>query len=195
MPTANTTTKLDAVNTMLFTIGESPVNTLEGGTVVDAVTAEQTLDRVSRQIQSEGWSFNTEKCFPLMRQAFAPFVIYVPDTALSCDPTDKTMNIVVRGGRLYDLDNHTFTFPDTPKIDCDIIWSLPFEDIPETARNYITIRAARIFQAGAVSSETLNSFSDRDEYEAKARFRKTVARVRDKNLLTASSSVARILAR
>ena len=194
--TLNTTPKLDAVNSMLFPIGESPVNTLEGGNVVDAVTAEQVLDRVSREVQSEGWAFNHEKCFPLLRQAFSPYVIYVPDTALSCDPSDKSSQIIVRGDRLYDLENHTYNFPDdTTKVECDIVWHLPFEDLPETAKRFITIRAARIFQAGAVGSDTLNSFSDRDEFEAKSRFRKANSRVRDKNLLTANLSVARILAR
>lgn len=188
-----TTTRLDAVNSMLFTIGESPVNTLDGGNVI-AVTAEQALDRVSREIQSEGWAFNTEKGFPLTRQS-DPEVFYVPDTALSCDPSDKDAKIVVRGNRLYDLENHTYTFPDTAQIDCDIIWNLPFDDLPETAKRYITVRAARIFQAGAVGSDTLNAFSDRDEFEAKARFRKANSRVRDKNLLKANLSIARILAR
>ncbi len=189
------TTKLEAVNTMLFTIGESPVNTLEGGTVVDAVTAEQTLDNVSREIQSDGWAFNTEKGFPLSRAAFAPLVFNVPENALTCDPSDKSAQIVVRAGKLYDLENHTFEFPDTTSIDCDIIWQLEFEDLPETARRYITIRAARIFQAGAVGSDTLNSFVDRDEYEARARFRKLNSRVRDKNLLNSNYSISRILAR
>ncbi len=190
----NTTTKLDAVNTMLFTIGESPVNTLEGGNVVDAVTAEQTLDRVSREVQSSGWSFNHEKNFPLNRDSTS-LNFLVPDTALSCDPSDKSRGIVVRAGKLYDLKNHTFTFSDDTQIECDIIWNFSFEDLPETAKRFITIRAARIYQAGAVSSETLNAFTDRDEFEAKVRFRKDNARVLDKNLLTSNYSVARILAR
>lgn len=193
--TTRITTKLSAVNSMLFTIGESPVNTLSGGTVVDAVTAEQVLDDVSVEIQSEGWAFNEEKNFPLTRQAFQPYVFYVPDTALECDPSDKSSKIIKRGNRLYDLENHTFNFPETTQIECDVIWLLPFEDLPETARRFITIRAARIFQAGTVGSEKLNSFSDRDEFQAQARFRKANARVRDKNLLTDNYSVARILAR
>jgi hypothetical protein len=191
----NSTTKLAAVNTMLFTIGESPVNTLSGGSGVDAVTAVQTLDAVAREVQSEGWAFNTEKSYPLLRQAFAPLVIYVPDAALECDPSDPTAEIVVRGNRLYDLKNHTFEFPDTPKINCDIIWNFEFDELPETARRYITIRASRIFQDGAVGSETLHTFTERDEFQARARFRKGNSRVRDKNLLRGSASVARILQR
>lgn len=190
-----TSTKLDAVNSMLFAIGESPVNTLEGGNAVDAVMAEQVLDTVSREVQSEGWPFNSDTCFPLTRPMLEPFYIYVPETALACDPTDKHSNIVVRGDKLYDRDNHSFIFPEPTTVECDIVWLLPFDELPETAKRYITIRAARIFQAGAVGSDKLDFFTDRDEQRAQIKFRKAVTRVRDKNLLTASTAIARILAR
>lgn len=193
--TPTTTSKLDAVNHMLFTIGESPVNTLEGGNVVDAVTAQKVLDRVTLEVQSEGWGFNTDKEFPLHRQAFSPLVIYVPDTAIHCDPSDKTDEVVVRGNRLYDTKNHTFEFPDRASVKCDIIWAFGFDELPETARSYITIRASRIFQDGVVGSDSIHTYTERDEFQARARFRKANSRVRDKNLLRASSSIARILAR
>ena len=44
------TTKLEAVNTMLSTIGEAPVNNLSSG-LVDAETAETILNNVSRSVQ------------------------------------------------------------------------------------------------------------------------------------------------
>ena len=55
------TTKLEAVNTMLTSIGEQPIqnmNDLAG--LSDASIAEQILDNVSRAIQSRGWIFNTD---------------------------------------------------------------------------------------------------------------------------------------
>ena len=55
----NTTSKLEAVNTMLGSIGEAPVNSLTSG-LVDAETAEKILDSVSREVQARGWSFNTD---------------------------------------------------------------------------------------------------------------------------------------
>lgn len=193
------TTKLEAVNTMLRTIGESPVNSLSGGNVVDAVMAEQTLAEVSREVQAEGWAFNTEKEYPLTRQAFSPFEIIVPPNAMHCDPSDKASTFVVRGNRLYDLKNHTYGRPSTgtPEnlILCDIVWLFEFEELPEAARRYITIRAARIFQDNTVGSETIHVFTERDEQKAYMRFRKHNSRVRDKNILTGSGAVARILAR
>lgn len=194
MPLLNATTKLEAVNTMLFTIGESPTNSLSGKKAVDVVTAERILDTVSREVQGDGWAFNTEKKFPLKRVAFDPKEIPVPPNALHCDPTDKSLNIVVRGSRLYDNDAHSFVFPNRDMIECDIIWLLPFDQLPEAARQYITVKAARRFQAGAVGSETLDQFTVRDEYDAFRRFRKHNARVRDKNLAQ-SLSVQKILNR
>ena len=191
----NATSELSAVNTMLFTIGESPVNTLEGGSVVDAVTALQTLRNVTREFQSEGWGFNTEKNFPLTRQAFPPEYIYVPDTALECDVSDRSRSIVPRGGKLYDLENHTYEFPDDAQIECDIIWNLSFTELPETARRYITIRSARIFQDGAVGSDALHAYSERDEYMALSKFRKANTRQRDKSMLASSASINSILNR
>ena len=44
------TTELEAVNIMLSTIGEAPVNNLDSG-LVDAETAETILKNVSRDVQ------------------------------------------------------------------------------------------------------------------------------------------------
>jgi hypothetical protein len=54
------TTELEAVNTMLNTIGEAPVNTLVNMTSVDASSALSILNSVNREVQSQGWFFNTE---------------------------------------------------------------------------------------------------------------------------------------
>ena len=53
-------TELEAVNVLLTTIGEAPVNTLTGNQVTDVTIARQVLNEVSREVQSQGWYFNTE---------------------------------------------------------------------------------------------------------------------------------------
>ena len=53
-------TELEAVNVMLTTIGEAPVNTLTGNQVTDVTIAQQVLNEVNREVQSQGWYFNTE---------------------------------------------------------------------------------------------------------------------------------------
>ena len=54
------TTKLEAVNTMLTSIGEQPVQTDDFAGLSDAAIAAQILDNVSRAVQSRGWIFNTD---------------------------------------------------------------------------------------------------------------------------------------
>ena len=54
-------TELEAVNILLTTIGEAPVNTLTGNQVTDVSIANQVLNEVSREVQSQGWHFNTEQ--------------------------------------------------------------------------------------------------------------------------------------
>ena len=53
------TTELEAVNTLLHTIGEAPVNSLTGTLPIDATLANNTLSEVSREVQSAGWHWNT----------------------------------------------------------------------------------------------------------------------------------------
>jgi hypothetical protein len=59
MATLTNTTKLDAVNTILLSIGEAPVNTLGSG-LQEAEIAEVVLDNINREVQSIGWTFNTD---------------------------------------------------------------------------------------------------------------------------------------
>jgi hypothetical protein len=54
------TTELDAVNLMLSTIGEAPINDLSASGLGDVAAAKTRLALTSRSIQTAGWHFNTE---------------------------------------------------------------------------------------------------------------------------------------
>lgn len=58
-------TELDAVNSIIGTIGEAPINSLEELTDVDAINALRILRNISRQEQSRGWTFNKTPHFTL----------------------------------------------------------------------------------------------------------------------------------
>jgi hypothetical protein len=153
------TTKLEAVNTMLATIGESGVNTLASG-LDEAVAAVATLDEVSRLVQAEGWAFNTEDNYPLPITVDGK--VPLPLNTLRLDGEGK--KYVRRGGFLYDKVNHTEIFTDTVYL--SITFGLDFEDMPEIARQYIMIRAARVFQTREVGSADLHRFTREDEQKA-----------------------------
>ncbi len=60
VPQTANMTKLEAVNDILLSIGEKPVNGLTSG-LPDAALAEAVLDKISRQVQLEGWNSNTRR--------------------------------------------------------------------------------------------------------------------------------------
>ena len=162
------TTKLEAVNTMIGVIGESPVNSTSGSSLpVSVVTALNVLDEVSREVQSEGWHYNTEYEYPLVRNASNKFSL--PANVLKIDtPVDKYLDIdiVQRGTTLYDRKNHTDVFSED--LDVTITFELNFEELPQQFRSYITIRAARKFANRFLGSQEIESFTLRDEINAKA---------------------------
>lgn len=190
-------TELDAVNLMLATIGESPVATLEQSGQVDAVTAQSTLSEVSAEIQARGWHFNTDKAYPLYASADAPHEIAVPANAARVDPAGPSahLDLAVRGNRLWDRRRHSFAFPDQPIVRVDIVWALPFADMPQPARRFAAIRAARVFQDRVVGAGNLHAFTEKDEARAEAALRKYEAKTARRSILNSSHAVMRVLNR
>lgn len=189
------TTELEAINIILSTIGESPVNSLgEVPMVVDAVVAKSVLKEVSTAVQEEGWHFNIEKNFTMTPDVVNKEIM-VPYNCIQCDASgqDSERDVCVRGNRLYDRDNHTYVF-DWP-VTVDMVLVLPFDELPQAARHYITIRAARVYQQRVVGSETLGNFTEKDEARARAVLRKFEADTADYNILNGNWGVMRSLVR
>ena len=69
MTVTTRTTELEAVNTILSTIGEAPLNTLTGSLPVDGTTAKNVLSEINREVQSAGWHFNSHYKVDLSRDA------------------------------------------------------------------------------------------------------------------------------
>jgi len=158
------TTKLEAVNTMLTAIGESPVNTITQATTTDVSIAISTLDNVSREIQSQGWFFNTDLKYKLTPNTNNQIELPVNALRLNTVDLSKIYNLVERNRKLYDRKNNTYTV--NYDVTVDIIFYLGFIEIPEVARRYITLRAARIFQDRMLGSNQLHKFHQQDEYTA-----------------------------
>ena len=160
-------TELEAVNTMLVTIGEQPVSSLDNlAGLQDASIARQILSNISRAVQSKGWVFNLD-----LQVTYTPDAngeINLGSNVLRIDTTSKvrgtTKDIVERGGKLYDRENNTSIFTDSVKVDRVIV--LNFDDLPEVARRYIATRSARVFHARVVGSGELHRFFQEDEGQA-----------------------------
>jgi len=153
-------TELEAVNVLLTTIGEAPVNTLTGNQVTDVTIARQVLNEVSREVQSQGWYFNTENGVKLTPDN-NKHILPPADTARI---DSKDYNIVVREDKLFDLDAFTYEFGGSIKV--NIVYYQDFTVLPDSAKRYIAARAARIYADRLLNSETIHAMTSKDERQA-----------------------------
>ena len=187
MPTL--TTKLEAVNSMLGHIGESPVNSISDTNAlpVSAATAISVLDEISREVQTEGWHFNTEIDVILPVNGNA---ISVPDDVIQIDAKDKSIDIVQRGSTLFDRKSNSSTFSNDLKV--NLVRLLDFTSLPETARRYITLRASRVFQGRMVGSRELEALIARDEFVARSRLEESDYGSADRTIFDNFDAASRI---
>ena len=149
---------------MLTGIGQAPVVSLDIANP-EIATALSILENVNREVQGEGWNFNTEVNYPFTPDTNGEIV--VPDNVLQLSD-NKTSNsqqyqTVLRNGKLYDKVFHTYEFQGTDPVLCDVVWLFSFEDLPQVFKDYITQRATRVFAGSVVGSKEMFQFNAQDE--------------------------------
>jgi len=142
IPTTNSASELPAVNQILQTVGQAPVTTLDQ-TNPDVAIAYDTLLQVSREVQSEGWTFNKEFNYPFTPDSNKE--ILIPSNILQIDlareePVSKNYDVVRRNKKLYDRRKHSFQWDTVMK--CDVVWFFDWVDLPRPIQDYIVSRAA-----------------------------------------------------
>ncbi len=155
-PTTNAAQELPAVNEILASVGQAPVTTLDQ-TNPDVAIAYDTLLNVSREVQSEGWTFNTEEYYPMTPDANGEIVI--ANNILQIDLHDEKDNqyeSVRRSGKLYEKINHTYdwtTLTGWDTVRCDIVWFFDWVDLPRPIQDYIVARASTIVSTRIVGDQ------------------------------------------
>lgn len=188
------TTELEAVNELLAVIGESPVSTLSNDGFVDAVIAKDVLHKVSREVQTRGWSFNTFKEYPLALDGSGQ--INLPANTLQYDQSHKhdwKFDTIQRGTRVFDKKTFSYIFEEG--LDATLVLFVDFEELPEPARQYITIRAARIFQRRMVGSETVEGLTQEEEVRALVELTSHDGDVNDYTMLSGHYDVGNVVDR
>ena len=165
--TTDTDTELSAVNSILGSIGQSPVTTLNF-TNPEVSYIYNILTEVNKDVQNEGWHFNTE--YHVETNPDTNKNVTLPTNTLRYTlhdgQYDKNKDLVVRDGKLYDLVNHTNEFDGS--IYLDLVTLYKFEDIPNVFQRYITYRSAVRAAAQLVSNPQLVQLLTQDEAKARA---------------------------
>ena len=174
-------TKLEAVNRLLAATGETPVQTLEQA-YIQKELAESTLDRVSRDIQSEGWWFNEDEDVVATKDVNDQVVL--PSDTLKVFCRQDNGNLVQRGLSIYDRENRTFVITDEVKI--DLIIQLDWDTLPHSAREHITAVAAFEFYKDFYGAESRNDALERSIVTSRTNLQKDNMEARDTNMFSGS---------
>ena len=167
-PTYAVSTELDAVNQILSSVGQAPVTTLNLQNPEVAI-AVNTLREMSKQVQLEGWTFNTERKYKMSPDAVTKKISY-PLNVLALDANtsyhfDK-YNLVRRSGFVYCLYHHTDQFSEDLYL--DVVWEFEFADLPPAIQAYVTAKAARMAATKMVGDVQLHQLLTEQEATTRA---------------------------
>lgn len=188
-------TELDAVNEMLGSIGQAPVASL-AALNGDPAIARAHLTTMNRAVQLYGFTFNTDTDYALSPDTGG--IIRVPTGTLRQDPMDPEQRLVARvhpdGYRAFwDLANHTWVMTEPVKF--RLTWGYVFNDLPDSAKNYVTLAAARRFQKRIIGSTELDGYNAEDEERAWSLLLRDERAQADTNIFRDNLQVARQVSR
>lgn len=178
--------QLQAVNQLLGTIRESPVNSLfDDPLPPEALTAKEILEEVSREVQNMGWSFNIEKDVTLLPDNDGLIVLGGDVLRIEVDPDTLRYDShepVARGPTLFNRATNTYVFTASVKLR-RLYRLLEWDKLPGSARQYITERAARIFANRVTGSQKLERDASIEEQRSLRELRREHGEAERPNML------------
>ena len=165
-----TDTELSAVNSILGSIGQSPITNLSLTNLNNPEISfiKNILDETNKNVQNEGWHFNKEDHVKREPNDNGNFLI--PSDYLRFDVHDglydRTRDVVRKNGKLYDNVLHTDVF--TGELYFDITYLRAFTDVPPAIQRYIIARASVRAATQLVSNADLVKLLQLEEEQTKA---------------------------
>jgi hypothetical protein len=154
------------------TLTQSKVETrVETQANPDVAIALNTLREVSREVQSEGWTYNKEFDYELTPNSNNEIII--PDNMLQVDLNisskrsgNRQFDSIIRGGKLYDRIKHSYKWT-AESVYVDVLWYFEWEHIPDVVQAYIVARSATIVSSRIIGDG--NQYQMLQQKEAYAR--------------------------
>ena len=170
----STDTELSAVNSILGSIGQSPINTLTVSGGIDPLANPEIsiivniLSETNKNVQSSGWHFNTQ--YNIEKSPDSSGHFEVPADAIAYDvsdgQSDRFQDVTRRDGKIYDLIRDTNVFEGDMKF--DYVKLLKFDDVPPPVQRYIIARAAVRAASQLVSNTELVKLLKQEETQTQA---------------------------
>ena len=183
-------TELEAVNVLLSIIGEAPIDRLADTTqneITDSALARRTLAEVSRDVQSEGWSWNTDVGVTLAADSNKQFLLSSDVLAAVFSPNRyPDGRYVARGNRVWDRVKRTYAFADdlpSGLIVDRVVTLLPWEELPHQAQQYVVIRSGRIYADRYINSNAIYVYTVQDEEYARTMLIRSEEQLLNNNML------------
>ena len=193
MPETADTTELQAVNEILDAVGdEGTLTTLTSSSPKEALAAQRLLVEVSKEIQGEGWYFNTDRHVELVPDA-GDGEIDLDIDVMHIDgdpdyPESYKLPLAKRGLKLWHKEENTFdlsTYVGT--FYARIVRYLPLSDMPEPFRRWVIATAKARYAARQMMERPMVAVLTQEMNEARVRARKDELDQADANIFTANT--------
>jgi len=172
---------LYSVNVMLQMINELPINDdVELAEVLEAQLASSVLIETKKEVLAEGWDFNKDENYSFPQDVEG----YISIPANVLDITDSQGDLIMRDWRLYSKSSQSAIFTEPQSL--SVVWDLDFNALTHPIRNFITIRAARKFQARQVMDNAVYRYTQEDEAQAHMIARRSETFTGNYNMLTST---------
>jgi hypothetical protein len=175
----STDTTVDAVNRILSSIGDSPVNSIEDPTNVNVINAIALLDKINRQEQAKGWSFNSIDSYTLNPDNNTHLINWSSTyLRLKSQNGDR---LTRKGAYVYNFTTQSFIFSSNVIVEAILLVDL--DDMPEAMKNYIVASASEQFQAKYLGDPNLAEGLLNERKEAWASLQEYEMEMNDYNML------------
>lgn len=173
-------TELEVVNSVLSTVGDNPVQSLDDG-YQPVFIIKSMLNNLSRDMQTKKYWFNTEYDVVLTPNTLTDKII-LPFNILHFEPVDT--EYVARGLTVYDRVGRTSTITDD--ITADICLMLEFEELPQVARKYIQALCKQQYNDEYLGEESIKATLAKEVDMAKIELDRAHMENEDINILNSS---------
>ena len=177
----------EGVNVLLGSIGEIPITddtqAQEAEATSDIGLARDTLLRMSKIIQQEGYWFNEEKAYPMIPNTDG--YIAISNSILSI----YHATIIVKDHKLYDTEDRTYQFEEAQEL--DVVFEVPFDDLPYVVADVITREATLAYYNNVLGDTQELRILEKNAQRAQVALQKAQLKHRKANLMSGSKLLNR----